>query len=420
MSAHDESLFRKEALENRLSPERLQEAVRINTTASRVGLFAMLVLCVLFGIWGVVGRIPARVEGQGILLLAGGQIIDVVALASGSLAAGDSDVGGEITAGTVLAQIRQPDAQLSFDEAKRRTERLQRNLQEAEDNENRVMAARQANAAALRAAYAEKMADATRRRGTYTAQLERQQKLANSGAMAVANLQQTREQVDQANQELSSTRASLLELDATLIAAEAERQRRLHDLQQELSREVSEREKLRQQLDEFGKVKALSAGRLVEWKVPSGTHVQAGTPVASIATGKGHLQMQLYLPPASGKRVRPGMPVNIEISGLPREQWGTLGGTVISVSDFPATREGMLATLRNEGLVTRFSAKGMPFVALVELRTDPGIPGGYVWQGGRGPGEPPGQGAIGTGKVTIEERAPITFALPFLRKMTGA
>ncbi|EYR80219.1 MULTISPECIES: NHLP bacteriocin system secretion protein [unclassified Shinella] len=419
MSALDEGLFRKEALERNFSPERLEEAVRINTTAGRVGLFAMLLLFLLFAVWGLVGRIPARVEGQGILLLAGGQIIDAAALVSGTLVTTASRVGEAVAADAVLARIDQPDVRLSFEAASQRVERLRDNLKAVEENEDRVLAARKANAGALRAAYREKMVDSVRRRDTYLAQLTRQEKLASAGAVTTTKLQQTREAVEEANQALSSTRAALLELDAALITAHAERLRRLQDLRQDLLRETADRDQLRQKLDDFGKVVAPAGGRLIEWKAPSGAQVAAGTPVASVATGTGPLQMQLYLPPASGKRVRQGMPVNIEIAGLPREQWGTLQGTVVSVSDFPATREGMFATLRNDGLVSRFSAKGTPFVAVVELAADPDTPGGYLWRGGHGPDEPPGQGAIGTGKVTIEERAPIDFLLPFLRTLTG-
>ena len=207
MGSVDEGLFRKEALERNFSPERLEEAVRINTAASRVGLLAMLLLCLLFAAWSLVGRIATRVEGEGVLL-----------------------------------------------------------------------------------------------------------------------------------------------------------------------------------------------------PVP----------------GKALLEMQLYLPPASGKRVRPGMPVNIEIAGLPRERWGTLAGRVVSISDLPVSHESMLATLGDDGLASRFSAKAMPFVAVVELATDPQRPGAYVWLGGEGAQAQLGRGAVGTGKVTIEERAPVDFLLPFLRTRPGA
>lgn len=318
MSALDEGLFRKEALERNFSPERLEEAVRINTTAGRVGLFAMLLLFLLFAVWGLVGRIPARVEGQGILLLAGGQIIDAAALVSGTLVTTASRVGEAVAADAVLARIDQPDVRLSFEAASQRVERLRDNLKAVEENEDRVLAARKANAGALRAAYREKMVDSVRRRDTYLAQLTRQEKLASAGAVTTTKLQQTREAVEEANQALSSTRAALLELDAALITAHAERLRRLQDLRQDLLRETADRDQLRQKLDDFGKVVAPAGGRLIEWKAPSGAQVAAGTPVASVATGTGPLQMQLYLPPASGKRVRQGMPVNIEIAGLPR------------------------------------------------------------------------------------------------------
>jgi HlyD family secretion protein len=128
----------------------------------------------------------------------------------------------------------------------------------------------------------------------------------------------------------------------------------------------------------------------------------------------------LYVPPAQGKRIEPGMPVYIELGGMQKEQWGTLVGHVRSVSDFPATREGMQAVLQNDGLVSRFSKEGSPFAVVVELDHDTATVSGYRWSGGTGALASLSAGTTGTAKVTIDSRKPISFLLPFVRKVFGA
>lgn len=415
-----DKLFRQEALQKLASPERLDEAVQINSRGTWVAVTAFAALALLFGLWSIVGRIPSRVDGQGILLLSGGSVVDTVAMASGTLITEGVAAGAAVTQGMAIARIEQPDIKLRLVDMERRIEALRASRQQALVDETRLRQARLSNAEARRIAYGGKSRDAQQRLEAYQAQLKRQEKLIATGALAVATLQQTREQIELAAQDLSNVEASLLEMEASGFASDAESRRLISSLDQEISKAQAERDQLAQTLTEFGKVQAVQAGTLVEWKVPSGTFIASGTPVASIATGDGGLEMRLFLPPASGKRVRPGMRVDIEISGLPREQWGTLTGRIRSVSDFPATREGMRAILQNDTLVSSFSGDGAPFTAVVTLDPDTSAASGYRWVGGPGPGQVLSHGAIGKAKVTIEERAPIDFLVPILRKLTSA
>ena len=64
------------------------------------------------------------------------------------------------------------------------------------------------------------------------------------------------------------------------------------------------------------------------------------------------------------------MEVRIEPSTVKREEFGTMVGTVVTVSEFPITPQGMAAVLHNDSLVTRFSKEGAPYSALVRLQRD--------------------------------------------------
>jgi HlyD family secretion protein len=139
----------------------------------------------------------------------------------------------------------------------------------------------------------------------------------------------------------------------------------------------------------------------------------------SLETGVTGLELALYLPPADGKRVKPGMPVKIAPSTVRREEFGMLAATVLDVSDFPATQQAMLATLRNDQLVQTFSAKGAPFAARVQLTLDPTTPSGFRWSGGVGPDVKLSSGSLAEGEVTVATRRPISYLIPWLRKISG-
>ena len=70
------------------------------------------------------------------------------------------------------------------------------------------------------------------------------------------------------------------------------------------------------------------------------------------------------------QNVKPGMQVRLEPSTVKREEFGTMIGTVVTISDFPITPQGMAAVLHNDNLVTRFTHDGAAYAATVSLEQD--------------------------------------------------
>ena len=79
------------------------------------------------------------------------------------------------------------------------------------------------------------------------------------------------------------------------------------------------------------------------------------------------------------------MQVRIEPSTVKREEFGTMLGTVVTISDFPITPQGMAAVLHNDTLVSRFSHDGAPYAARIRLEQDATTASGYRWAVGKGP-----------------------------------
>ncbi|MDH6233111.1 HlyD family secretion protein [Mesorhizobium soli] len=420
MNNQKSNLYRQEALDRLSSPEQLDEAIVITGSGSWAALLGLLILLATATAWAFTASIPTRIEGQGILFSGGGQMVDAISTASGKLLPVGQLIGGSVRKGDVLAEIDQPDASAKLALAKAQAEAAKEALQALRREQKAVADARLANAEARKASLEVQMRAAEQRRTVYEQFVGNQEKLAAGGVTTALAVQQTREQLASATLDIATARTGLLAVAAEQFAAESEDQRRFFEQNQKVLAADAEVKQLDLQLSLFGKVTSPADGTLVEWKAPFGAFTPSGTRVASVAAGEGSLQFMLYVPPAQGKRIKAGMPVNVELGGLEKENWGTLVGRILSVSEFPSTPEGMQAVLQNDVLVTRFAKEGAPFAAVVELERDETTASGYRWSGGTGASAELSAGTTGTAKVTVDSRTPVSFLLPLLRKALGA
>jgi HlyD family secretion protein len=158
---------------------------------------------------------------------------------------------------------------------------------------------------------------------------------------------------------------------------------------------------------------------VIEIKVSPGSVLTIGTPVVGIRTENASLDALVYIPADRGKSVRPGMEVRLEPSTVKREEFGTLVGTVMSISEFPITPQGMLAELRNDSLVTRFSREGAPYAAVVRLERDETTTSGYHWAVGRGPQTRLTSGTLARAEITTRHQRPLDLVVPIFKRLTG-
>ena len=131
------------------------------------------------------------------------------------------------------------------------------------------------------------------------------------------------------------------------------------------------------------------------------------------------LQAVIYIAADHGKQIGPGMPVHLEPSTIKREEFGMMLGTVLSVSDFPMTPQGMGAVLHNESLVSRFSHNGAPYAAEVALEADPSTATGYRWAVGKGPDTRLSSGTLTRAEITTRRQRPLDLVIPLIRHLTG-
>lgn len=165
------------------------------------------------------------------------------------------------------------------------------------------------------------------------------------------------------------------------------------------------------------------SGRILEITVNPGEVISAGIRLGSIDAE--NLNSKLvgitYFPIADGKKIQPGMQMQITPQTVKRERFGGIVGTVANVSSFPITKEAVAKEVGNPELATALVSQKQDGVIQVlgNLELNPKTASGYKWSSSAGPHIKLSSGTTTLVRVTVEERAPITFVLPILRSVSG-
>jgi HlyD family secretion protein len=414
-----QNIFRQSALDRLSSPEQLDRVITI--TAPRDWLAAAVLAVFLAGAvaWSVSGSVPTLVRGSGILIATGGRVFDAFSTAEGVVAEILVKVGDTVVQGDPIARISQSGLVLSLDNARNVVAERKIQLDNRKRQIEQFAETRRQNLAARRRALDEKVASAETRAKAVEGQLETEERMFKERLITWQKLHESRQELAQSRHTVLDAKSQIIQIEAEEISTRQSDERDVQLAQERLTDATRQMLELELQLRQREQALSPASGRVTEIKAAAGGRATAGMPIASIESGVTGLQLLVYLPPDQGKQVQPGMDVRISPTTVKREEYGTLIGRVLEVSEFPATAQAMLATLGNDRLVQQFSARGAPIAARIDLMRDPGTATGYRWSGGRGPAITLSSGTIAHAEVTVREVAPITFVIPLLRKLTG-
>lgn len=436
MPRNADRLFRREALEHLLSPEQLDQRVVLVPPREWILLSSIALLLAAGVIWGVWGALPMTVSGAGILVHPQ-RILPVQAITSGRIAAVHVRPGEQITVGTLVATVDQTETHRQLQQAQTRLTDLRAQDESKTGLEKRRLNLELKGLEIERAGLdLERAHDENALAGLQALvpvlqkRLEAQQQLVQSGlisriademvlaqqslaenAAKITDLQTQLKQVDVRRQQLDSRRDRLL--GEQLEAATARRN--------EIEALSGANAVLQMQLVKNSEVRSQYAGRVLELLIEPGAVVPAGGRLASIDQGRdGNDSVALlYFPVSDGKQIRRGMNVQVTPDTVKRERFGGILARVTEVSGFPVTREATITAVGSVEVSDRLLANGPQIQVVAELASDPSTVSGYRWSSSRGPALQISTGTTVTARVTVEERAPITYVFPFLRALSG-
>ena len=117
----------------------------------------------------------------------------------------------------------------------------------------------------------------------------------------------------------------------------------------------------------------------------------------------------IYVPVESGKRIEPGMTVQLAPNGVDISESGSLMGVVRSISQYPVSGESARQKLGNAQLAQWIQQKQDSALMEVtfDLIKDENSESGYLWTSSVGVHKPISAGSFCTGSIIIERKPPI-------------
>lgn len=152
-------------------------------------------------------------------------------------------------------------------------------------------------------------------------------------------------------------------------------------------------------------------GIVDEVLIEKGKIISSGTPVCTIrlTQNRDELTGIFYIPVDKGKRVEPGMTIQLAPNGVDTSKTGSLIGVVRSVSQYPVSADSIRQKLGNDQLAQWIQSSQNS--ALMEIKfdlvKDKNSESGYLWTSIVGEHKEITAGSFCTGSIIIERQPPI-------------
>jgi len=470
-------LFRKEALERISSPERLDQIMQVVSFQKWIPLAAFSTIIGAGAVWSIVGRIPVTVNGQGVLVFPS-KVVPFQSQGAGRLLTLKVRVGDVVKKGQVIAIIDQAELQKKLQQTKAKLEQLRSQdrdastLQQQRIGLDQVALQQQRLTLENSLQATQSVSPLLREKGLESIRSDRQnlqqrlqttrellptlrqryeirQQLLQEGAVSGDAVLQARQELIDGEARVNDAQSQLKQLDVK--EADAQRQylenlNSIRDLQarlkeldtkqasqaqqdldaltnrkkemQETAREIAQ---LQLQLKNTGQIVSQHTGRIIELSASPGQLISQGGTVGAIeaqdSTGK--LMSVAFFPAGEGKKLKPGMKLQITPTTVKREEFGGIVGTINSISTFPITQEGAVHSIGSAEAVKALLSQGPQIEAIATLQPDSSTFSGWKWSSSKGPTQKVTSGTPTIVRVMVEERAPISFVFPILKSWTG-
>ncbi|MTI83405.1 MAG: NHLP bacteriocin system secretion protein [Firmicutes bacterium] len=456
----EKGVFRKVSLDRLSSPEELDQRLTVTSPVGWLACLAVALLILTGLIWGIFGKIPDKAVGEGIIISSGG-IARVIHHADGQITDVSVQDGDYVEKGDVIARVEQTKLieeinklkedlkairNLNLEKTSIEGSKLNLNVygQIAElitdiENARTNLEVMKANLITAETDWETELEQAKWQLQQAKIQLEKNQEdyeslkyLFNNGAVSESDFKEAERGFILSKSTLRIKRQNLnnLEMEANILPRSQvlEAKNNLEVLKKQLKDMCLLKEKelqddignMQEQLFNNSEIVASVSGRVLELQVNKGDVVSAGSSVCNIARAVREaesLEAVVYVPVEEGKKILPGMEVNISPTTVKKEEDGFMLGNVKSVSEYPASAQGMMLTLGNAELVKRLSGKGSPIEVRVELIRDNSTVSAYRWSTPDGPDMIIDSGTLCLGEVKVSQERPISMIVPFIKRI---
>ncbi|MBG6211844.1 HlyD family secretion protein [Labrenzia sp. EL_126] len=409
--------YRSEALEKLASAAELDEAIRVTSPMSWVLVLLLLFCAVAALTWAILGSVPTRVIGPAFISYENARITEVVARGSGTLVSVEVAPGDIVEAGEVLGRMENPTVMAQLTETRRIQEQVQEQISEYERSRDAELSEFDNLQQIRRSSLEAQLEDAKEVSNALETRLKHNEDLLAKGITNIAAVDDLRAQFYQARQNTAeiSTQIAQLALDRDQrVTRWTQEILTLRTRLAEVSGRVAE---LQEEMTLLQDITASMPGEVVTTLAAMGTHLNRGETAFALVTPNAQLEALAFMDAAEAKRIEPGMTVRLSPTTVRREEYGTIRGSVVSVSPFPLSSTAVQALVTNPNLAEEFVSGGPPL--LVRIALDRKDDGGLAWTSARTPPVDISAGTLASVSVVVADKAPISMILPTFRRWTG-
>jgi HlyD family secretion protein len=226
------------------------------------------------------------------------------------------------------------------------------------------------------------------------------------------------EQYDLTALDLANAKARKVEVE---LAATTKRDS-LADIERQKQAEIDLKkagvDRLRVEMEVGSFVRSPISGIIREIRLGRGSVAAAGSVVGTVGQDQqSYFQVMALLRGKTRKRAAPGMEAHIVPDSIKKEEYGSMRGRVIAVSDEDVSVEHVEQIVHNDQLTKNLFGGEPALLAYVELVPTKDNPSGFEWWSGTGPPYKITAGSVATVDIIVERVRPITLVIPALRKL---
>jgi len=361
-------------------------------------------------IWSLVGSIPERIEGQGIVVRGGG-LRQIRASGGGTLTKLTLKIADNVADGQMVGEITQVGTSEDIKSKRQAYEQAQREYEISKAEED-------ASTAGLRAQISGAEAD---KRSTQLL-LQKSRDEYNRLKESLDKGLVTPKRVEQAQRDAAGFESQINGKDAqiaTLNAQIRQVQQRLRAKEDAVAKARREFERVGNVSNSLAQVQSTVVGRVVEVKKRVGDLVQDGDVVATVEPPGAGIEPIVYINSGNGKRIKPGMEAQVSPLTVRKEDYGFMKAKIGVVGEYPVTQEAVKAVTGNDQQVQELLAQGTKIEIHAVLQADPKAPSGYAWSTSGGPPFQIDGGTRVTVAVVVARKPPISYVLPIFKGTTG-
>ncbi len=439
------NLFRKSTLDKLSSPEQLDKMIVITPPSFWIALAGAFLIIIVALIWSIFGKLPTKEETQGIYVNTGGSY-SVYSEVSGFVDEVLVKEGDVVRVGDELVKLNPESIEKQISEIEGRIAKLEavtlasKNEEITADNQNLLDIKEQIassndkteadyNLELIKQKIKEQEQKITDTKATFekakkeyedaikmdvdpTIQTEKQeayQTAANDYETAKATLSGLEDSKTQAEDSIGiSKKLTKAQVEQLKEKFDATKTLTIQQLKHEL-------EQYQEQLEDCT-VKATIAGTVLRVGTVSGGVIQQGVEVVKVQQRAEDGQVVCYVPISSGKKLVKGMKVLIYPSTVNQQEYGHMEATIEHVDSYIASNTDLAVQLGDDSLVQSFLANGPVVAVTCKLRADEATASGYYWSSNKGKALQIAEGTPVSASVVLEEKAPITMLIPFLKE----